>query len=395
MSPSKRFFYSSVWVILAWSVGFTLTFGVFKIKNLGYLQIRTEIQKLIYGNAFLGSQNNTYIYPEISVNKEILNLDQKPKNPNKKDVVSIGFVGDIIPGSNTSFNMFSDVIPYTEKPDIMIGNFEGVVANNQYTKCKEESSKCYAFNGDDKFLELVSLASFDVLNIANNHFNDHGQEGQQDTLRKIKELGIVTSGVKDEITYIIKNDLKIGFIGFSNYFWTNNLDNENKVKELVEEANANADIVMVIFHGGGEGEKSAKTPEGGEIYLGENRGNLRLFARNAIDAGADIVLGSGPHVLRGIEKYKNKIIAYSLGNFASSNKTSNYGSQKISAMLGITLNKNGSLVEGSVLPFEIDINGIPHLDLKNTAIGNINYLSATDFKGNGITLDPMGKFISQ
>lgn len=394
MPHYKNKFYNLGWVVLAWLVGFTISYGIANINNFNYSKI--NIKGLLDVNISLGLENAINSYEETPA-KESLTIDTEPKPniPEKPETLIFGFIGDIIPGSKASVDIFSQLLPYTEKPDLMIGNFEGVVADNQSIKCKKDSSRCYSFNGDLEFLELIYLASFDVLNVANNHFNDHGQSGQTDTLMKIQELGIIPMGIKEEIVYINKKNLKIGLVGFSNYSWTNNLDNEDKVRELINESNLNADITIVVFHGGAEGEGATHTPDGKEKYLRENRGNLRLFAHNAVNAGADIVVGSGPHVLRGIERYKGKIIAYSLGNFASNNTTSNYRSLKTSALLEISLDKNGSFISGNVLPLEIDTSGMPFIDLKNTAISNINYLSQADFGLNGIKLDSFGKITSQ
>ena len=74
--------------------------------------------------------------------------------------------------------------------------------------------------------------------------------------------------------------------------------------------------MVVAIHAGAEGTAAQHLTGQDEIYGGENRGNPEAFARMAIDAGADLVIGSGPHVLRGMEMYRRRLIAYSLGNFA-------------------------------------------------------------------------------
>jgi poly-gamma-glutamate capsule biosynthesis protein CapA/YwtB (metallophosphatase superfamily) len=79
-----------------------------------------------------------------------------------------------------------------------------------------------------------------------------------------------------------------------------------------------ANIVVAFFHGGAEGADQTHTPRGHQQYLGEDRGDVRSFARAAIDGGADLVVGSGPHVLRGMERYHKRLIAYSLGDFGAS-----------------------------------------------------------------------------
>ena len=77
------------------------------------------------------------------------------------------------------------------------------------------------------------------------------------------------------------------------------------------------DVVIVSFHGGAEGATVMHVPFTEEEYYGEPRGDVALFAHRMVDAGADLIVGHGPHVVRGIERYKDRLIAYSLGNFAT------------------------------------------------------------------------------
>lgn len=388
MHAHKKLVIHFIWILFAVLIGVSISNILIKGVTLAYGGIYDRKQEM-------NTEETTSTIPQdvpISSDNKITNDLIIPKT---ETTVSIGFVGDIVPGTNASENIFSGVVSYTEKPDLMIGNFEGVTTDNEYFKCKTDSLNCFSFNGDDIFLKQLSLASFDVLNIANNHFNDYGQIGQEETLREIQKAGIIASGIKNQITYITKNDFKIGIIGFSSYYWTTDMNNTENLKNIIKEAKQNSDIVIIIFHGGGEGINYAHTPNETEIYLGENRGNVRDFGQKAIDAGADIVLGSGPHVLRGIENYKGKLIAYSLGNFASANTLSTYGPLKISAILEATFKKNGSFVSGKILPFEIDAKGIPHPDSGNTGISAINELSKSDFGQQGIILNSSGEIKMQ
>ncbi len=382
MKLSRKFISHAVWIILATILGVGISYWLL----VGGSHLSDTISKI---TKQLTTKNVTSAseYPEYTKTNIIL-----PEIKKTRDTVSIGFVGDIIPNINAAHDAFGGTIAYTERPDIMIGNFEGVVSDHTYSKCGEERKNCFAFNGDDNFLQLLASASFDVLNVANNHFNDFGQTGQEETLIKIADAGMMASGVKDEITYIKNNDAIVAVVGFSSYYWSTSMNNADQVKELVSKAEQNADIVVVVFHGGGEGEKYSHTPVGIEWFLGENRGDLRTFAHNAIDAGADIVLGSGPHVLRGIEQYQGKLIAYSLGNFSYANAFASYGTLKTSAMIEITFDRQASLVSGRIFPFEIDKYGAPNPDLNNTAISLINDLSKSDFN-QGPILNSGGEII--
>ena len=112
---------------------------------------------------------------------------------------------------------------------------------------------------------------------------------------------------------------------------------------LVAELAAKHDIVIVSFHGGAEGNGAEVLPFAREIFAGEDRGNVVEFARAMIDAGADIVLGHGPHVVRPMEIYTDRLIAYSLGNFATYYGISVEGIRGIAPILLVTLDDEGQV----------------------------------------------------
>lgn len=397
------------WTLLAFIIGIGISYTIIAIGIRYEIEVGKPAYRVVHSQ-----KQEPVVRPIVKENKIVLHnvlvgtssTSQKIIDNRKifrqilsdslriEDTVSIGFVGDIVPGLHARSDLFSGVSAYTERPDIMIGNLEGVISQSENSKCKFNFSNCFSFKGDDNFLKLLSSASFDVLNTANNHFNDYGPSGREETIKKIQEAGMGASGIKDTITYVSTNNLVVAVVGFSTYWWTTDMNNEEILERIVSEANQNADIVVVIFHGGGEGGQYARTPHTTEWYLNENRGDVRDFAHKSIDFGADMVLGSGPHVLRGIEKYKNKLIAYSLGNFASADsRILTTGSLKTSAMIEITLSRSGSFVSGTVIPFEIDSLMIPHLDADKTAISSMNDLSQSDFGQQGVVLDSLGKIM--
>ena len=383
-----------IWIFVAIFLGMISSYLLIKSTGFTYTTLYEKTKVLISQNIPLLKKNpaNTFSGYSDAI-KENDPKDLPLLTPLENKFITLGFVGDIIPGLNTNNKIFTDASYYTEQPDIMIGNLEGTITDNENKKCKIDAINCYAFNGDENFVNLLKNASFSVLNISNNHFNDFGPSGQEETLKEISNANIVVSGTKNEVTYIKRNNINIGIIGFSIYDWTTNMNNEDKLRETISEARLNSDIVVVMFHGGAEGEIYGHTPKGEETYLGESRGDLRKFSHECIDLGADIVVGSGPHTLRGMEIYNGKLIAYSLGNFASSNKVSLLGSLKISGILNTKFEKNGDLISGDFLPFTIDTLGMPHPDQKGTAISMINKLSKTDFENNSVKLGPSGSII--
>lgn len=378
-------------ILTAIFLGIFSSYFLIKSYEPLYNNIYNKSQKfLIEKNIFKNNTSTALIGFENKTEKNLPIL-----TPEKDTSINLGFVGDIIPGQKTNDEIFSDISYYTEQPDLMIGNLEGVITDKENKKCKNDSANCFAFSGDKNFVNLLKNAYFKVLMLSNNHFNDYGNQGQKETKEEILNAKMIPSGLKNEITYIKRNNINISIIGFSSYEWTTNMNNKLKMKELIREAKLNSDILIVMFHGGGEGEKYDHTQNIEESYMGEPRGNLIEFSHNAIDFGADIVVGSGPHILRGIELYNGKIIAYSLGNFASSNRVSLSGSLKITGILNVKLEKMGNIISGNFLPFIIDDYGIPHPDNKGRAISMINTLSKEDFGSNAIKLSSSGLMILQ
>jgi hypothetical protein len=144
-----------------------------------------------------------------------------------------------------------------------------------------------------------------------------------------------------------------------------------------------ADIIIVSFHGGAEGNAAQHVPRETEIFYGEKRGNLRVFARTVIDAGADLVLGHGPHVLRGMEIYKNRLIAYSLGNFATYGWFSLKDAAALTMILETELASDGRFLGGKIHAGKQEGWGGPILDeTKRTAVTKVRQLSQGDFGTN-------------
>ena len=115
-------------------------------------------------------------------------------------------------------------------------------------------------------------------------------------------------------TMFEKDGIKYGFCAFAPNRGTVSINEISNAVNIVANLDSLCDIVIVSFHGGAEGSKHTHITRSNEIYLGENRGNPYKFARDVIDAGADIVFGHGPHVTRAIDLYKDRFIAYNMRN---------------------------------------------------------------------------------
>ena len=153
---------------------------------------------------------------------------------------------------------------------------------------------------------------------------------------------------------------------------------------MAEEARK-VDIVIVSFHGGAEGAAAQHVPYGPETYLGGARGDLRAFTHAVIDAGADLLLGHSPHVVRGMEIYKNKLVAYSLGNFAFY-RFPFAGPTALSLILDANIGPNGEFLGGRIHPLMQDGQSGPRLDPKGTVINVIRQLSKDDFGATAVNV---------
>lgn len=129
---------------------------------------------------------------------------------------------------------------------------------------------------------------------------------------------------------------------------------------IIRSAKAHSDVVIVSFHGGAEGENALHVTGMKEMFAGENRGNVREFAHQAVEAGADLVIGHGPHVLRAMEVYRKKLIAYSLGNFLTYGMFNLKGPNGTGAILQVRIDsETGGFLSGRIVPTSLQQGGTP------------------------------------
>ena len=192
------------------------------------------------------------------------------------------------------------------------------------------------------------------MNNANNHSYDFGPAGQADTVHALHAAGVAQTGLPGEITVVPAGGLRVAMLGFAPYSSTASLLDLSAARALIERADAMADIVVVAIHAGAEGTDAQHVTGAEETYVGEDRGDPEAFAHMAVDAGADLVLGSGPHVLRGMEIYHGRLIAYSLGNFAGYHNFGLDGVLGDSAVLHVRLAASGAFRSGRISSVRLD-----------------------------------------
>ena len=336
--------------------------------------------------------------PKIARSEEPTNSDQGVSMPIQKDdgPLTIAAVGDIMLGSpfpndtrmppNDGVDLLKDVTPILSAADIAFGNLEGpIIDGGVSTKCSPRSTRCFAFRMPTRYGKYLKEAGFDVMSLANNHAGDFGDAGRSSTRRVLDDLGIKHAGSdrgQFSTTILEVKGLKVAFIGFAHNNITPNVNDLTAARQFIQRADRQADVVVVSFHGGAEGTDSQNVPNRTELYAGESRGNLPAFSRAVIDAGADLVLGHGPHVLRGIEIYKDRLIAYSLGNFATYGWFRLEAETALTIILDVKLDANGKFLGGKIHSGRQEGRGIPVLDATGTAAKVVRNLSETDFGPN-------------
>ncbi|MCD4651172.1 MAG: CapA family protein [Candidatus Cloacimonetes bacterium] len=273
------------------------------------------------------------------------------------------FAGDIMPGTDFPSveylppdggrNMLHpEVENIIRSADIAFGNLEGVICTGGYAWKGRNS---YSFRIPPALAERFWDWGFDAFSIANNHARDFGEEGKYQTRRKLGEMGIRYAGYGNySSTVLTRNGLTIGFIAFAPFKSCNSPLDIPLAGEMVSELSENTDITVVSMHIGSEGADKTHVRNKTEYYRHENRGNPVRFARAMIDAGADVVFGHGPHVPRAVELYKDRFIAYSLGNFLTWSRFSLTGVKGYAPLLEVTTDDNGKFIEGqfhSVIQF--------------------------------------------
>jgi hypothetical protein len=272
--------------------------------------------------------------------------------------LSVAAVGDIMLGTNYPENRLPDndgasylatVAPVLRGVDIAIGNLEGVIlTGGEPSKTCENPDACFLFRSPPRYAGLLRDAGFDALSLANNHARDFGEDGRSATMTVLDEYGLRHSGRRGDIASWQQSGLRIAFIAFSPTLESYLLnDIPTAVVEVAMLAQRH-DIVIVSFHGGAEGPTAMPLPFVEEFYFGETRGEVVRFARAVIDAGADLVLGHGPHVPRALELYADRLIAYSLGNFATYYGLSVAGPAGLAPILEAELDDRGRFLAGTV-----------------------------------------------
>ncbi|WP_438711261.1 CapA family protein [Aquimarina muelleri] len=324
----------------------------------------------------------------------------KPKH------IKIMAVGDIMMGTdfpNKSYlppkgkGPFDDVNSILSQADILFGNLEGTLTDEgKNAKNCSDPSKCYSFRSPEYFGEYLEKAGFDVMSIANNHIGDFGAIGIKNTSKTLEKHNIAYAGIFAQPSTIFeKNGITYGFCAFAPNKDCLKIHNLTNAKKIVTELKQKVDIVIVSFHGGAEGLKHTHVPRKTERFYGEDRGDVYRFAHTMIDAGADIILGHGPHVSRAFEIYKDKFIAYSLGNFCTYSRFSLGGIKGYAPIAEIEIDTDGNFKKGKLHSAKQIDEIYPFMDDKKGALKAIKALTEKDFPESKLIFEEDGSFTQQ
>lgn len=232
------------------------------------------------------------------------------------------FGGDVMLGNWVIDHLERDGMDYPfravqsilQQADVRFYNLEAPIgtADSLY-----RSEKTYTFAFPPKYREALKYSGAEVVSLANNHILDYGQMLADSTVHFLQEMGIHGVGYGSDIAaasqpFIHSEDFTIGFLAYSmtfpRSFWATDTSagtaypQEEYFTNRVTYTDSIADFTVVSFHWGSENSDSTKKYQ-------------QVYAHRAIDAGADVIVGHHPHIWQGLEAYKGRLIAYSLGNY--------------------------------------------------------------------------------
>lgn len=241
-----------------------------------------------------------------------------------KDQTTPGSFNEYAKNKEPSY-FLSKVSNIFKEDDFTILNLENVLTDQQLEEVNKNSEPAYWYKSKTDNIKILTASSIEGLSVSNNHTNDYGPIGKQDTINTIVNANI-QYGDYNNIMYFEKNNYKIAVI--CKGLWIESQTNE--IIKLIKKAEQNSDYQIVFFHGG---QEKIHHPEEWKVNA----------TRKLIDNGADLVIGSHPHVIQPREIYKEKEIIYSLGNFCYGGNR-NPENRTIIYQMNLSIDNNNTLV---------------------------------------------------
>lgn len=319
------------------------------------------------------------------------------------DTLTVAMVGDIMLGNTFPYNklpaedgkhIFDDARDLLTSADITCGNLEGTIATGGKPRKNLDSPMAFMFMMPPRYTQHLLDAGFDFVGIANNHIYDFFDDAISQTEKHLEEAGLGYAGGKDpagktphqefctkRFVTSFGDSILVGFSAFGHEDYNLRTRDTATVRRIISilKGEEHCDIVIISFHGGCEGYGARHLPYGSENFYGDERGFLRDFAHFAIDCGADIIYGHGPHVVRAVELYKDRFIAYSLGNFCTVGMGVK-GATGYAPLVRIRIDDNGKFIDGKIHSFLQQMMKGPKSDPNNLAAKEISALTREDIK---------------
>jgi hypothetical protein len=302
----------------------------------------------------------------------------------------------LVPGVDPADLIGPDLVRILGSGDVVFGNQEGALFDEggESKRCRNMEA-CYAFRSPEWYAGLLADMGFNLMSLANNHSGDFLDAGRAATKAVLDSHGIVYGGLAEAGaitgTLELADGTRVGLAGFSPNKGTVSIHDLGGLRRLVADLDRTHDLVIVSFHGGAEGADRTHVTREAEEFYGEQRGNVYEFAHAAVDAGADVVIGHGPHVPRAVEIYGNRFIAYSLGNFWTWGRFNLRGPNELAPVLDLEVDLDGRAVTARIVSARQTGRGSPRLDPGGRAARLIAELSRKDVPEAGLEFAPDGR----
>jgi hypothetical protein len=333
---------------------------------------------------------------------------EEPQLPQQADVqtpspstrISIAAVGDIMLGTDypqprlaeNAATLLMPMAPVLQQADVTFGNLEGVLLEGgEAAKQCSRPANCYLFRSPVSYATTLASAGFDLLSLANNHARDFGEEGRDATMQALDAAGIHHSGRAGDVATWEQAGLQMAMVAFAPFRGSHDMLDMISGRLLIEKLASQSDILIVSMHGGAEGGDRTRLPFATEEFHGEDRGDVVAFAHMAVEAGGDLILGHGPHVPRALELYQGRLIAYSLGNFATYWGINTVGVNGLAPILFASLDQSGSFIDGRLYSARQQRPLGPVPDPENQAAHLIRELTLADFPDGTLIIDDEGR----
>lgn len=292
--------------------------------------------------------------------------------------------------------LVAPLVPLFEGADLAVLNVEGAIGEGPASrKCDPRSTSCWAFRqpiAAARAYRAVAPGATVIGGIANNHAMDAGVDGFRQTATHLRAAGVLVTGADSLPTMVpLPEGDSVAVLAFSTFAAGPNARDLAAVRRHVARAAARTRRVVVAVHHGAEGRGAQRTADRVETYLGEDRGNPVAFARTAVEAGASLVIGHGPHVLRGAEWRGDALVFYSLGNLLTNGPFGVADPNGRGAVACAEIAPNGRVERGSIRSTRQVRPGALIADPEARAAWLIDSLGRLDFPTTGARVAPSGE----